>query len=198
MFDPYLQDGETLLNEALSEIKKVYEIEPADLPWFTPMQFELLQYYTHILNRRTVRIARSNTYISFVEVEFRVSNGRFGTALRKDFQFYIFSFLSGNYGHILIRKETFGDKFSELFSHVELDFKEDKAFSKRFYVLANEKDKAIRLLNKKFRESILKAEEEDALIEVAENIILIGNKKTVNASDALKLLSMGYELGNAV
>jgi hypothetical protein len=197
MFDPYLQDEESLLNETISEIKKVYDIEPVDLPRFTPARFELLKYYTNILNRKTVRIAGSNTYISFVEVEFPVDSNKYGTILRKDFQFYMFTFLSGSFGHILIRKETFEDKICELFSHIELDFKEDKPFSKRFYVLANEKEKAIRLLNKKFREAILKVGEEDVLIEVAEDKVLITNKKTVEVRSAVKLLALGYELENS-
>ena len=41
-------------------------------------------------------------------------------------------------GHVLIRPETIGDKLIELVNPVEIDFKEDKEFSAKYYVVSDD------------------------------------------------------------
>ena len=188
------QDEGLTLGLCLSEIQKHYSIESAALPDFSYSRFDLLKYYTNFLNRKTIRISDTNTYVSFVEVEYRIPS-KYGPRSRKNFQFYVFCFLEENYGHIIIRKETIGDKLNEFFSPVEIDFEDDSIFSKKFYVLAEQGNKAVKLINARFRNAMLKLTQDDILIEVLENTILIGNKKTVNSDDVLELVMLGYNLG---
>jgi hypothetical protein len=191
------QDEQTTLNQSLQGIQQHYPVEPADLPDFSHFKFELLKHYTNFLNRQTIRISNTNTYVSFVEVEYRVPKTKYGSGLAKDFQFYVFCFLNERYGHTLIKRETVSDKLNELFVPVEIDFEDDPTFSKKFYVLTKEKDKAIKIINSQFRLEVCKLTQDEILIEILDNTIVITNKKTVNADDVLELVGLGRNLEKA-
>ena len=62
-------------------------------------------------------------------------------------------------------------------------------------MLAEQGNKAVKLINARFRNAMLKLTQDDILIEVLQNTILIGNKKTVNSDDVLELVMLGYNLG---
>jgi hypothetical protein len=194
MLNLYTQQEEEILNRTLVEIEKRFPFEPADLPSFLPDNFELLKYYSNFLNRRTVKLKGSNTYVAFVEVEFSVKGAKGAITLVKYFQCYVFCYLARTYGRLLIRRETLADKINELFHPMELDFAEDKAFSNQFFVLASDKTKAISFLNKTFRTAAIKAADDDLFIEVADSIVLIGSKQTVDEKSTLDMVTLGFEI----
>jgi hypothetical protein len=194
MLNLYTQQEEEILNRTLVEIGKRFPFEPADLPAFSLDNFELLKYYSNFLNRRTIKLKGSNTYVAFVEVEFPAKGAKSTTAAVRYFQCYVFCYLARAYGHLLIRRETLADKINELFHLMELDFEEDKAFSKQFFVFASDQTKAVSLLNEAFRTAAIKAADDDLFIEVADSIVLIGNKQTVEEKSSLNMVILGFEI----
>jgi hypothetical protein len=80
---------------------------------------------------------------------------------------------------VIIRTETFVDKLKELLLPLELDFKEDKPFSKRFYVLTDDKDKAANAMTQPFRDAVMSIKETDFIIEIFEHTLIIGNRKPI-------------------
>lgn len=195
MFNTYTQQDDEILDHALLEIEKHFQIEPADLPAFSYQVFQVLKYYTNFLNRRTVRLTGTNTYAAFVEVEVTTISIKGLTVVQKYFQCYVFCYLPVSYGRVLIRKETIVDKIDELFHPVDIDFEDDKAFSKQFFVLATDKPKAVNLLSKNIRKAAINAGDDDLFIEVANKIVLIGNKQTVNVKTVLEMVTLGIEIG---
>ena len=49
--------------------------------------------------------------------------------------------LRHDYGQVLIRPETLGDKISDLFVHADFDFSFDPDFSKKYYVVASNEER---------------------------------------------------------
>jgi hypothetical protein len=69
-------------------------------------------------------------------------------------QFWAFVKLKRDFGRILIRRETFTDKVLEVLHPIELDFTDDKPFSDKFYVITNDKEKAMLNMTTGFRNAI--------------------------------------------
>ena len=89
--------------------------------------------------------------------------------------------LEKDYGRILIREENVFDKILEILIKTEIDFKDDKEFSDRFYVLADDGYNAKQFLNSEIREILTSIpKKENFSIEVFNNELIISNKKTFN------------------
>src|SRR5690349_24660629 len=98
----YTEQEEEICNQTLLEIEKHFPFEAADLPAFSYGNFELLRYYTNFLNRRTIKLKGSNTYVAFAQVEFPVKGAKSPTTLVKYSQCYVCCYLRMSYGRLLI------------------------------------------------------------------------------------------------
>ena len=123
-------------------------------------------------------------YLIFVEVNYIISPGRYSSGIHTDFQVWGVLFLKNDYGHILIKPETLLDKIHDLINPSELNFEDDKEFSKKFYVVTNDKSKAESRLSKDFRNQIKNISAKDFIIEIIGNKLIIGNKKTPHSKSA--------------
>lgn len=189
----YISDQEEQdVQETIDDISKKYPVEEApELP--TPLsEFFLLKDYLDVSEYRTIRITqRQNpSYVSFIQVQSGY-HSKSGSGTISDLQGYVFVKLCRNYGHIIIKKETLRDKLNELLQPMELDFEDDKQFSRKFYVLAKDKDKALHFITSNFREELKKIHP-DVYIEVVNDVMMITNKKHANDAALFELLDFGY------
>jgi len=92
--------------------------------------------------------------------------------------------LKKDFGHVLIKPESFLDKLQEWIQPMELDFEDDPEFSRKFYVMTDEKEKAALAMDSDFRKAILEISESDFLIEIRDSQLVIGNRKTVEPESA--------------
>jgi hypothetical protein len=116
-------------------------------------------------------------HIGFFMLSYHVLVGRASSSDFTEFQTWGILDLNKDYGHILIKPETVLDKVHELIHPIELDFDDDPEFSKKFYVLAEDKTKADLYLSPGFRNLIKKIPIPEFIIEIFENRLIIGNKK---------------------
>ena len=136
-----------------------------------------------------ISLNNNKSYFAFVETSYTLSTAsRGGNRTYNEFQLWGIVLLKKDYGHLLIRTETFLDKVRELIAHVELNFEDDKEFSKKFYVLANDKTKAELLITQSFRNLIQKIKEKEFIIEIVESKLIIGNKKIPDIQSTLCFL----------
>lgn len=82
------------------------------------------------------------------------------------------------------------DKLLELVHPIEIDFRDDAAFSKKFYVLASDELLARTLLNSRFRNCLKELQEKDLWLEVSLNNLIVGNKKRIETSTALEMADL--------
>jgi hypothetical protein len=186
-------EEEELVREIINDIKKNYQVEEAALPVKLEL-FHLLKGYDSVREYRTVRITHgpNPTCVSFIKAQF-VYSTKSGPATRTSMQAYVFVTLSRDYGHLVIKKETLRDKLNELFQPLELDFEDDKQFSRRFYVLAKDKEKALYLITQDLRDE-LKKMRPDVYIEVINNVMMIANEQGAADESLFELLQLGCKL----
>jgi hypothetical protein len=79
----------------------------------------------------------------------------------------------------------------ELFQPLETDFEEDKNFSRKFYVLAKDKDKGHQLINQRFRDEVKRIEKVDPYIECLNDFLLVSNKKGIADDSLFDLIEFG-------
>jgi hypothetical protein len=126
----------------------------------------------------------TSKYLSFIHVDWKDAGGRYGANWYADFQTWGIASLARSYGHVLIRPETTLDKIRELIHHAEIDFEDDKEFSRQFYVLANEEDGARKLLGSGLRQTIAELGLKDFMIEVVDRVMIVGDNKSADPTTA--------------
>jgi hypothetical protein len=103
------------------------------------------------------------------------------------YQPWALTYLKHDFGRVFIRTETLIDKIREIVFPIELDFKEDKAFSDRFYVLTDDRDKAASGMTQAFRDAVMLIKETDFVLEIFEHTLVIGNRKPIAPEHACYL-----------
>lgn len=95
-------------------------------------------------------------------------------------------------GHIIIRHETILDKIAELFNHVEIDFPDHILFSFKYYVVADDKEKTLKVLNQDLMDFFCGFSDIEA--EFFNKQIFFRFSKSINDIDALKICEAGTKL----
>jgi len=134
-----------------------------------------------------VKHAGCSSYMLFVENHIKARGDKGGIADHYEYQTWGLAYLKRNLGRVLIRPETLADKLIELIHPLEIDFKEDKAFSDTFYVIANDYEKAIAGIDRNLRNAIMDVREDDFIIEIADHTLIIGNKKSISQQRSIHL-----------
>jgi hypothetical protein len=127
------------------------------------------------------------------ETSYTTAN-QLGGSTHIDTSFYLYGQLKikGNFGTVLIRPETFGDKITELFVKTEVDFKTHPLFSYRYFVASDEPETLIKTLPAELIEFLEKI---DGLqLEFRNQYCLFRLPKAMNQKEAVKLCLIGIEL----
>jgi hypothetical protein len=131
----------------------------------------------------------NDCYVVFVKIRYYYPpNSSYHTGERLDYYKYLVWALVNqkkDFGRALIRKETFTDRILSIVHPVELEFKDDKAFSHKFYVVANEPEKATNCINWNFRNALIDIDLRDLVIEIVGDDLIIGNNDWLNPDTAV-------------
>lgn len=127
------------------------------------------------------------------ETSYTTAN-QLGGSTQIDTSFYLYGQLKikGDFGTVLIRPETFGDKITELFVKTEIDFESHPLFSYKYFVLADGADNLIKTLPNellKFLENV-----NGLQLELRNQYCLFRLPKAMNQEEAVKLCLIGIEL----
>jgi hypothetical protein len=152
-------------------------------------QFELFKSYLalNLQNSYVIKQANSDCYVLFVETHSKTKDAKGEITDHYEYQTWALAYLKQDFGRVMIRPETLGDKLIELIHPIELDFKEDKAFSDTFYVLVNDHQKAVAGINRNFRNTVMDVREDDFVIEIVDHTLIIGNRKPISPEKAVHL-----------
>lgn len=93
--------------------------------------------------------------------------------------------LKQDFGHVLIRPETFLDKIHSLVADVQTNFLDDKEFNKKYYFVSDNKEKTEMQFTGSFRRLISEIELDEFIIEIVGERLIIGNEKLFNERDCL-------------
>jgi hypothetical protein len=140
-------------------------------------------------------VLNDNCYLTFVKVHYQAREGR-GISLTEYYKYQIWAFVNSenDFGRILIRRETFTDKILELIHPQELHFNDDKAFSNRFYVITNDKEKARSAIDANFRTLLINNNGDDFAIETINQTLIIRNNNVIDTNQAISLAEFAIKL----
>lgn len=174
------QQEEQTLEKIISELSDEYIISFDNESTFDFKTFETFQHYSDIKTLSSINV-NSQFQILIINIEHHFIGGRHGDSHHNENQILGIKKLEQDYGRILIREENVFDKILEIFNKTEIDFKEDKEFSDRFFVLADNENHAKKFLNNQNRKPLKTiAKSENFEIEISNNKLIIRNKKPIN------------------
>ena len=157
-------------------LKEEFKIQPTGHIDFDLPQFEVFKNCKDINLRGSYVIKQDcgDSYILFIEVHYKLPEAKH-LAHHTEHQVWALAYVKHNFGRALIRRETLTDKILELIHPLELDFKEDKAFSDTFYVVVNDHFKASGGMDRDFRNAVMDIRDNDFIIEIVDHTLIIGN-----------------------
>lgn len=120
------------------EFKLIYEISEERRKW---MESSLSLSSFKDFNIKTgFKILKMPAYgcIFVIAIRYYIHSGKYGNN-GSDIQVIGLKKLDKNYGHILIRPETFEDKISELVIKTEIDFKDSPKFSSKYFFVSDDR-----------------------------------------------------------
>jgi len=170
----------TLKDNYNAEIDTEYPINIRDFDIFNANEFN-----DHGAGFRIVKNSRP-FYLEFIEILYRTDGRRYSPNFHIEYQTWGLVNLKSDFGHILIKPETFLDKIHDIINPVDLDFKDDKEFSKKYLVVSNDRMKAEMQMNQSFRNYIKQIALEEFVIEIVNNKLIIGDKKVVSLESTLE------------
>ena len=179
-------------------LKDKFKVEVPGHINFQLQQFEVLKHYNNVNTRDAFAIKNGglDSYMLFLELSHKATVKKNDLKHHHPYQPWALTYLRQDFGRVIIRTETLFDKLKELLLPIELDFKEDKPFSDRFYVLTDDRHKAETAMNQAFRDAVMAIKETDFIIEIYEHTLIIGNRKPILPEHACYLADFVNRLTN--
>lgn len=91
-------------------------------------------------------------------------------------------------GHTYIRPESFRDKLMELINSVDIDFKEDKEFSRKYYMVSDDEEKVRKNIDLNFLKAV--KQDRDMHIEIIDRYIILRTLKPVKFENMKTIVDM--------
>jgi hypothetical protein len=181
--------GADSFEQTLTALKQHYVIEATGYIDFQLNNFDAFSECDdlNIRDSYVIKDAEDNCYILFAETCTKKTSPKGIVSEHRDQQVWALAYLKHDLGKVKIRPETLRDKIIELLFPIELDFKEDKIFSDSFYVLVNDRPKAIAGINRAFRNAVMDIREDDFVIEINGHTLIIGSRKPIEPERAIYL-----------
>jgi hypothetical protein len=128
-------------------------------------------------------------YLAFIEVGYSYGYAsKYIHPPAYEYQTWGITTLKNDFGHILIKSESLLDKIQALINPIEIDFKDDKEFSKKFYVVTDNGLKARSFFVQGAKTSIENILAKDFIIEIIGNQLIIGDRKIIETDSALEFV----------
>jgi hypothetical protein len=189
-------DAIDLFNDTYKALKEKLDIHLTGNIDFHLQQFEVFRGYEEVNLRGSFAIKQVNgndCYALFVETRTSVA-GRYERYNKFEYQTWVIAFMKNDFDRVLIRHETLADKIIELVHPVELDFEDDKAFSDTWYVLVNDRNKAMRSIDRSFRNSVMDLRHDDFIIEIIGHTLIAGSLFPIMPETAVHLAEFAERL----
>lgn len=123
------------------------------------------------------------------------SQVRIGKVKKSGRESYFFALLTlkKEFPHTLIYPETVSEKVAEIFIKAEVDFKDQKKFSRKFYTLTKDKEKLIDLLYNKPLNDLVKYKNME--VEINKNLCLLRHsRKPVSKTEAIAFCELAKDI----
>jgi len=187
------------MGNILSEIKKKYTVN--SISNSNIREFSIFNCKIKPILYKTFQISDLNSSINLCYVRFThewVEASYSGGRKCEETNSYHFGYIENtiNLGNTIIRPESFYDKCIDFFIHVEIDFKEHKEFSKKYYLITENEQLVRDNLNKRIMD--LFCNYNDIYIEFRNNKCLFFLNSKMNLKSSLLLCEFGLKLSEII
>jgi hypothetical protein len=184
------------LEASYNAIKKDFKVGLTNDDIIRLKDFDVFTNYPDITIGGTLLInhPESGCYLTFVKLKTTIENGRGPVISYYKYQIWAVATLRSDFGRVIIRRETLVDKILNMVQRLQLQFKDDPAFSKQFYVVANDIEKATSAITAPFRQAIRDIKMDDFIIEIVGSTLIIGNVQLVNPQQTVYLADFASKL----
>ena len=151
-------------------------------------EFELFNYYKDVNIGQVISVNNNiaTFYLTFTQVAYKLPTAsKYLSPATCEYQTWGIAILKSNYGHILMKPETILDRIHDLINPTKIDFEDDRKFSEKFYAVTTDELKAKSKIDLSFRNAVESIQTKDFFIEIIDNKLIIGNKKTIEVDSAL-------------
>jgi len=166
-----------------------------------PDGFYFFQPNEQITVIQALKLSRGSSYVLYclfvwdATVESVGSRGRIHrTHYTEPYQFAVAQ-LEPDFGRAIIRPETMADKLVELFERRELDFPQCPDFSRKYFFLAEDEDKARAAASPAFLNEV--AGHEGLTLFLTDNEMLATRKKVVSHESCSELVEFAFDAQGA-
>lgn len=181
--------------ESLQRIRHFFSIQDAVKPDLSGFYSIVSKQHPVHFTTWTIGNNRNNFDLCLIEYELSYYSGGHRTlGVKTEAHLYFFGLLrlKRDYGTALIRPETLRDKINEWGNPVELDIPEHPQFSRKYYVLAKEKEHFANHLSPELLDFIEQTNE--LQLEFNGNRCLFRLPSAVQEESSLELCSIGLRL----
>ncbi len=147
----------------------------------------ILKEYDNIEFNKLLNIKEltKSAWLTLVNVDYSLYSGK-QRQIYGDLQLIGIKVLRFNYGHLLIRPETLGDKITELFHHTEIDIKEFPEFSSKYYFISDNEALALSFASQ--QRLMLIETQKEITIEIINNTLIAKFPRFLNSADFESML----------
>ncbi|RCH54536.1 hypothetical protein DJ568_11995 [Mucilaginibacter hurinus] len=190
---PFNSDGLTPseivhIYEAFKTLQEKFTLERTGSIDFKLADFEAFKNYDEVIVRDSYTInGVDRSYIMVIETYKKIVWQSGEVDELREYHVWALTYLKQDMGKIRIRPETFRDKIVELITPLEIDFKDDKAFSDKFYVVADNDQKAAAGITQDFRNAVMAVGIPDIVIEINNQALVIGSTKGISPEKSICL-----------
>lgn len=127
------------------------------------------------------------------EIEW-IEAATYGAFRKTDTHKYFFGYVTSkrNFGRVIMRPESIGDKISGLFHHIEIDIKGFNKFNRKYYLLANDKAKFLGTIDRETLNFL--ATTRGLQLEIDGQRCLFRLQKALDRNETMELCRIGHKL----
>jgi len=184
------------LEDSYKALRSKFKVGLAEDHTFDSSKFDVFSGYkdSSVGGSILINHPENGCYLLFIKVRTVIPNGRGPALSYYKYQVWAMATLRNDFGRMLIRKETIIDEILNLVHPTEMHFKDDRAFSKKFCVVAADKEKASRAMTKAFRNVLMEIKSDDFTIEIVNSTLVIGNIEPVEPKQTVYLAEVASKL----
>lgn len=138
------------------------------------------------------------SFLIFTKSQSRASKMNWNDRQGSDssYQVRAFTVLRKDYGKVFIRRKSLIDRLIDAFTAISIVFKNDKAFTSKFYVVADSNERVDELMNQDFRDLIMNFSREKFLINIVNRTLIVeyahglNPQKTANMAELACAMSI--------
>lgn len=184
------------LKETYELLKSMYKMQFLDVKHTKNLNFIDIAAQANLAGMLMVQKQIRKCFLIFTKSQNRTSKMNWNNPDVSDSSYKVraFAMLRRDHGKVFIRRKTLIDKVINTFTAISIDFRGDKTFSSKFYVVAEGSECADEVLNQYFRDLLLDYSEEKFSININNRTLMVEYQDGLDVLKTAKMVELACEI----